>query len=495
MGPKWRKALAVAGLVGFVIVLLSIVWLVAFFLPTKRAAAVGSVLGVVVAAIAFAAHNLWPRVRAILTENSSPRKQRIGDQLCPARISVAPRQPPPSPFAGREDLLRRLTESLTSGSKGTKRVHVLTGPFGAGKTRITQELAQFAANNGLAVWWVVANSEVTLTCGMCTVALHLQVSREDLTHTGCVAEAIVPRLTEAYRREGRPWLLVIDDADQLSVLGDRPTRQDGTGWVRPPGPKGFVLVTTRDADRSAWNPRWVETHHVGRLAEEKAASVLRRYVPEESERAAGRLARRLGYLPLTLDLAGRYVSQASDATHSHRVDQATTFAAYTAALDDDQRFIKLLDAPIGDQADPDVKTIRRCWELNIRLMEAEGLHKIRPFIALMAGLTFESFQTSQLNPELITASVPFRGLPPGAVRQMVQRLVDFHLLEEHPQERQQAGRWLAVPPLTRVLGAVDPGAKKWQEPLTTLRHLLFAKTEKPELARGSRLAITIPHPD
>jgi hypothetical protein len=142
-----------------------------------------------------------------------------------------------TPLRGREALLDRLLSQPG--------VHVLYGLGGVGKTSLALEAAHRLGD--APVWWVSAHDDTRLTGGMRAVARHLGASDEDLA-AGMTAEMVWARLS-ALRD---PWLLVVDNADDLRVLDGPGRLASGAGWVRAHrSPHGLVIVTTRDGRRSS----------------------------------------------------------------------------------------------------------------------------------------------------------------------------------------------------------------------------------------------------
>jgi hypothetical protein len=185
-------------------------------------------------------------------------------RACPPGLSVDLRQPPDNVCLGRNELIGRLRTILSDGSAKGNRIHVLAGPFGVGKTRIAQEIAHRARKQNIEVWWVPSAGELSFKCAMCAVALSLDAPAERVAVDGGSADFIYRRLAGHRRIRKHRWLLVIDGADDLDLLGTKTELLDGTGWIREPGPSGMVIVTTIDASPERWNGRVVDHHLVGR---------------------------------------------------------------------------------------------------------------------------------------------------------------------------------------------------------------------------------------
>ena len=141
---------------------------------------------------------------------------------------------------------------------------------------------------------------------------------------------------------GRRWLLIFDNADDPAVLSapGAASPADHVGWLRP-GPRGIVIVTTRNDDPRTWG-RGVSLHKLPPLDDDAAAEVLADLAPtigDPDGRQARELGRRLGGLPLALYLAGSYLASP--------FARWQTFADYHQALDSAE-----LPAALADLGDP-----------------------------------------------------------------------------------------------------------------------------------------------
>ncbi|MFF9194663.1 tetratricopeptide repeat protein [Streptomyces sp. NPDC014779] len=283
-----------------------------------------------------------------------------------------------APLRGRGDLLDRLLAAT-----GT---HVLHGLGGVGKTSIALEAADVLARRGAPVWWVAAQDAGRLAGGLRAVARRVGL-REDELASGQTADLLWERLAAL----PGPWLLVLDNADDLSLLDGPGALAAGTGWVRAPRAGGLVLVTTRDGDPAAWGHGPV-LHPLGALPGDEGARALADRAGEEAGPAtdAAALSVRLGGLPLALDSAGRYLASVAERPAFLRTDgEPATYAAYLAALG------------AGDLAVDRDGTLARIWEMSLRLLRDRGHARAEEALRLLAGFA--------------DAPVPLRVFAPGRV--------------------------------------------------------------------------------
>jgi len=159
----------------------------------------------------------------------------------------------------RSQLLASINSSLTRARQPERRrMHVLTGPAGAGKTLVALEIARRAQRRARTVWWVRANR---LEAGMRQVALELGAPVSQVTQAWSGWASASDLVWRLLNDAGAPWLLVFDDVANPRELGGH-----GTGWLRVPATaKGIVLVTTRDSDSSFWRD-WATVHTVSPLS-------------------------------------------------------------------------------------------------------------------------------------------------------------------------------------------------------------------------------------
>ncbi|MBN6051958.1 tetratricopeptide repeat protein [Nonomuraea sp. RK-328] len=261
---------------------------------------------------------------------------------------------------GRGDVTATLVNALEAPDG---RFHVLTGLGGTGKTATALALADHAQGQGHAVWWVNASHAAAVTGSLLSLALELgaSIGQVEEAHAGRrdPADLLWSRLEER-----RGWLLVLDNADDLSALTVAGAEaRDGTGWLRPTM-AGSIVVTSRVSDPSAWGRHGV-LHTMRPLHAPDGGRALLDLVPDGgSEEEAAALSRRLGGLPLALAHAGAHIAPP--------FTEERTFATYLRALDD--RFPSLMgESPVVDT-----------WEVSLDALAAHGHSQARPLLRVLS---------------------------------------------------------------------------------------------------------------
>ncbi len=134
-------------------------------------------------------------------------------------------------FTGRDQLLERLREHLSQNkSAALNQPAALSGLGGIGKTQMAIEYAFRYREQYTAILWARADSRETLIADFVAIARLLSLPGHDAKEQMQVVSTVKRWLQE---QEG--WLLILDNADDLSLVPD----------FLPTTGKGHLLLTTR----------------------------------------------------------------------------------------------------------------------------------------------------------------------------------------------------------------------------------------------------------
>ncbi|MEV8437160.1 tetratricopeptide repeat protein [Actinosynnema sp. NPDC051121] len=329
------------------------------------------------------------------------------------------------PVRGRDDLLASLRASVELGGQ----VVVLHGNGGHGKTTVA---VQFARQVGVEVWWVDASSATNVTEGLREVALRAGADDRAVRNAWTGASSAPEVLWRALDARVRPWLLVLDNADDPRVLAPDGSRvAAGRGWLRTPKSTGTILITSRDGRRSEWGDRAFAPVDV--LAVEDAARVLLDLAPDAGrEPDAHDLAERLGCLPLGLRLAGHYLRSTSQAVRLPGVVRPRTFAEYGQALAD--------GAELRER-----ETLAGTWELSLDLLAKRGQPLARPLLRLLSTFAPAPVPVELLDASVLAGSEQFADITPRQLADLVEGLRGLGLVDHQSNA-------LVLHPLVRDAG-------------------------------------------
>jgi tetratricopeptide (TPR) repeat protein len=229
-------------------------------------------------------------------------------------------------FIGRDEMLVRLREQLTSGQRAV--VQALHGWGGVGKTQLATEYAYRFAGEYDLVWWIT--SEQTELVGdqlaACAAACRAAPATAD-------TPAAVAALHAWLRRSDR-WLLIFDNAT---------SRAEITGWL--PDGDGHVIITSRD-------PHWAQVAQpidVDVFTRTESVDLLTTHAPHLTAADADALGQALGDLPLAIAQAADLIAE----TKLTATDYLTTLDRHAAELftDPPTRYPRPLAAAITLAAD------------------------------------------------------------------------------------------------------------------------------------------------
>ena len=206
-------------------------------------------------------------------------------------------------FTGRGTLLARLSAALKAGrATALSQPQTLSGLGGIGKTQVAVEYAYQHRQDYQAVLWTGASTRESLISGYVAFAGLLGLSQKSEQNQDAITLAV-----KTWLQTHDSWLLILDDADELTLLTD----------FLPLILGGHLLLTTRVAETGLWAQR-LEIDPL--LPEQAALLLLRRatfIAPDAAlEQASSqdwelalRISQELEGLPLALDQAGAYIEE------------------------------------------------------------------------------------------------------------------------------------------------------------------------------------------
>jgi tetratricopeptide (TPR) repeat protein len=360
---------------------------------------------------------------------------------------------------GRDALVSGLMAAAgraMAGSPGHGQVWVLHGMGGCGKTTVAMEVAHQARDAGMRTWWVSATVAEELEAALTAVAFDAGASEMELAR-GHPADALWRHLDGA----AQPWLLVIDNADDLDLLTAQTGRlADGRGWLRSPATgTGLVLVTSRDGAQTHWGS-WARLEPVPVLDAVEGGQVLRDLAPQAGDRSQSEaLCSWLGGLPLALDLAGSYLA-ASAASLWPQPGAVITFDGYRELLEDREDQLGTLGT--DTHASPEEQARRKLtttWELSLNLLEDRGLALARPLLRLLSCWAPAPVPyTAVLDPDLLAASPLFRDATRDELARSLEGLARLGLvtIDSATSPNVNAQRTALLPPLVRATNRIHP---------------------------------------
>jgi tetratricopeptide (TPR) repeat protein len=206
-------------------------------------------------------------------------------------------------FLGRDDELAQVRDHLQKGqATALSQPQAISGLGGIGKTQLALEYAYRYHQDYQAVFWARAESTEALITSYIGLAMLLRLPEREAREQEVIVQAV-----KKWLQTHRGWLLILDNADELTLLSD----------FLPPSLGGHLLLTTRATATGRLAHRLeIETL----LPEQGALLLLRRAAliapdaelsqvfPQEQELAL-QISQELGGLPLAVDQAGAYLEE------------------------------------------------------------------------------------------------------------------------------------------------------------------------------------------
>lgn len=233
------------------------------------------------------------------------------------------------PMRGRDGVIDEVAAAL----RATRRVQVLVGPAGHGKTTLAWALAARARSAGALTLSITAPDGEALLEGLEMAAVLTGATVQQLEAVRRLSAPEQPaRLWALLDDSPRPWLLILDDAGPTAV-GHR-------NWLHP-SLAGHVVITSRHGP-AGWGDD-ADVTSIGQLRVVDGARVVLDQIDGEHSdgdtvAAAEELSRRLRGMPLALASAGRLARTGTPSLSSlleqvrDSVGQAPLAAVYEIGL-------------------------------------------------------------------------------------------------------------------------------------------------------------------
>ncbi|KAH8696322.1 hypothetical protein BGW36DRAFT_417527, partial [Talaromyces proteolyticus] len=217
-------------------------------------------------------------------------------------------------FLERENLVPDLTQTIVK--NGGPRKRAIAGLGGTGKTQIALELAYAlrASNPEFSIFWIPAMNIKSIEQAYFDISEHLGLQ-------GVSQTDVRPRVkTYLSSQNAGPWLLIIDNADDLEIWKSSAGSSAGFRSFLPHSDRGFILVTTRNR-QLATLLAGPEVISVSEMDDQMAVNLLFASLTQKDVVYRGQisteLVRQLSGLPLAIVQAASYINETGISLESY----------------------------------------------------------------------------------------------------------------------------------------------------------------------------------
>ena len=190
-------------------------------------------------------------------------------------------------FTGREEILAQLHESLQA-EQGAALTQVIKGLGGIGKTQIAVEYVYRHHTKYDIVWWVNAETEVTIQSAFASLTEKL-----GLPEASAQDQQVKVDAARDYLNQNPHWLLVFDNVESGDTIYP----------YRPQHQQGHVIITTRNQSLQSVG----KSIPIDTWTDEEAQQFVKTRLDNASENDITELSELLGNLPLAMEQAVAYI--------------------------------------------------------------------------------------------------------------------------------------------------------------------------------------------
>ncbi|KAI4276581.1 MAG: hypothetical protein L6R38_005626 [Xanthoria sp. 2 TBL-2021] len=236
------------------------------------------------------------------------------------------------------------------------------GLGGTGKTQLALKYVKDHQDDYNPILWIDAKDEDSVRSSFerCASELQLSVDRTQTQGSSLLDSPTVQAVLRwLYSRKDtdEAWLAIIDNADDVSW---------GIKKVLPKGQRGSVIITSQDSQSQKLVDGGCEEVRVDTMELLEARMLLLRHlplvpepVPQDIQEDCDKIAERLGYLALAIDLAGAYIGNETDQRQAPR----QYLADYARHRDD------LLQSEHNRGLSASDKTVWTVWDTTLEKIE------------------------------------------------------------------------------------------------------------------------------
>lgn len=286
-------------------------------------------------------------------------------------------------YVNRTELMADLDRKLQVHRKEAAISHavVLHGLGGTGKSQAALNFAERHRDRYNPILWINAANEETTRASFYSCARELKLPTEFTPGQGRAVHDLNVQAVLQWLRDRTDdddeWLVIIDDADDLSW---------DLNQLVPVGGKGSVIITSQDMQSRMLIPGACEHVDVGDMSQDEGASLILRRLGIDADVASQGikdkcydLAQELGHLALAIDLAGASISNDPERDPEKALDQyIADFRIHRDALLKSDKFKGLM---------PTHRTVWTVWDAAfIRITNGEDAQSKPDFLLSFLAL-------------------------------------------------------------------------------------------------------------